>query len=52
MEYFYRKKIPLVNWWLKLRPLLRILSKPSGVHGDEAIELTIEDRLTDWGHHD
>ncbi|XP_045463143.1 ATP-dependent 6-phosphofructokinase isoform X2 [Harmonia axyridis] len=48
----FEKKIPLVNWWLKLRPLLRILSKPSGVHGDEAIELTIEDRLTDWGHHD
>ncbi|XP_044757797.1 ATP-dependent 6-phosphofructokinase isoform X1 [Coccinella septempunctata] len=48
----FEKRLPNENWWLRLRPLLRILSKHNSVPGDEAIELTIEDRETDWGHHD
>jgi len=32
-----RHRIPLDNWWLKLRPLLRILAKHESVYEVESI---------------
>jgi hypothetical protein len=32
-----RHRIPLDNWWLKLRPLLRILAKHESVYEVESV---------------
>jgi len=32
-----RHRIPLDNWWLKLRPLLRILAKHDSVYESESV---------------
>ena len=36
--FLYRNRIPLDQWWLKLRPLLRILAK----HTVEAYSTDVE----------
>lgn len=44
MEIF-RQRIPREQWWLKLRPLLRILSKHDSAYEEEGMYMTVEDRL-------
>jgi len=34
--WHYSKRLPLDQWWLKLRPLLRILAKHDDVYTAEA----------------
>lgn len=44
MLYCYcRHRIPVDNWWLKLRPLLRILAKHESVYEVESIAVVAED---------
>lgn len=38
-------RIPKEQWWLKLRPLLRILSKHDSAYEEEGMYMTVEDRL-------
>lgn len=35
---FCRHRIPIENWWLKLRPLLRILAKHDSVYETQGVE--------------
>lgn len=39
-----RHRIPKEEWWLKLRPLLRILSKHDSTYEEEGMYMSIEDR--------
>jgi transposase len=42
--YFYsRHRMPIEQWWLKLRPLLRILAKHETVYVTELIESGVEE---------
>jgi len=41
--YLCRHRIPLDNWWLKLRPLLRILAKHDSIYEVESISLVARD---------
>lgn len=34
----FRHRIPKENWWLKLRPLLRILAKHDSIYETEGVE--------------
>ena len=48
---FDRHRIPLDNWWLKLRPLLRILAKHESVYEVTSVvavakEVDIGDKFT------
>lgn len=38
--YFFRHRIPKHQWWLKLRPLLRILAKHDSSYETESIACT------------
>jgi hypothetical protein len=40
---FYRHRIPKNHWWLKLRPLLRILAKHESAYEEEGMYMTVED---------
>jgi len=53
--YLCRHRIPLDNWWLKLRPLLRILAKHDSIYEVESISLVARDvdvgvNLAAWTH--
>jgi 6-phosphofructokinase 1 len=38
-----RHRMPLEQWWLKLRPLLRILAKHETVYVSDFVETGIDD---------
>lgn len=40
---FSRQRIPKKQWWLKLRPLLRILAKHDSAYEEEGMYLTVEE---------
>nr|XP_023018693.1 ATP-dependent 6-phosphofructokinase [Leptinotarsa decemlineata] len=40
----YWKRVPTDQWWLKLRPLLRILAKHDSTYEEEGMYMTVEDR--------
>lgn len=40
----FEQRIPKEQWWLKLRPLLRILAKHDSAYEEEGMYMTIEDR--------
>lgn len=42
-----RQRIPKHQWWLKLRPLLRILAKHDSAYEEEGMYMTVEE-----GSHD
>lgn len=41
---YCRMRIPKEQWWLNLRPLLRILAKHDSAYGEEGMYMTVEDR--------
>ncbi|XP_066151251.1 ATP-dependent 6-phosphofructokinase isoform X7 [Euwallacea fornicatus] len=43
----FDQRIPKEQWWLKLRPLLRILAKHDSTYEEEGMYMSIEDRLVD-----
>jgi len=44
----FEHRIPCQQWWLNMRPLLRILAKHESTYVDEnAIELTVEEAQSD-----
>ncbi|XP_056630416.1 ATP-dependent 6-phosphofructokinase isoform X1 [Diorhabda sublineata] len=42
-ETNFEKRIPKEQWWLKLRPLLRILAKHDSAYQEEGMYLTVEE---------
>lgn len=40
---FFRQRIPKHQWWLKLRPLLRILAKHDSTYEEEGMYITVEE---------
>ena len=45
--FIFRHRIPLENWWLKLRPLLRILAKHDSTYEMQGIEEVFDDYNAD-----
>lgn len=41
--FFYSQRLPKDQWWLKLRPLLRILAKHDSTYEEEGIYITVEE---------
>lgn len=41
---YFSLRIPKEQWWLKLRPLLRILAKHDSAYEEEGMYMTVEDR--------
>jgi hypothetical protein len=41
--FISRHRIPKNQWWLKLRPLLRILAKHESAYEEEGMYMTVED---------
>lgn len=41
--FFFRQRIPKHQWWLKLRPLLRILAKHDSTYEEEGMYITVEE---------
>lgn len=39
----FEQRIPKVQWWLKLRPLLRILAKHDSSYEEEGLYITVEE---------
>ncbi|XP_018333017.1 ATP-dependent 6-phosphofructokinase-like [Agrilus planipennis] len=46
-ETNFEYRIPKQEWWLKLRPLLRILAKHDSAYEEEGIYMTVEERVLD-----
>ncbi|KAK4872414.1 hypothetical protein RN001_014443 [Aquatica leii] len=46
-ETNFEHRIPKEQWWLKLRPLLRILAKHDSTYEEEGMYMTVEDRILD-----
>lgn len=46
---FDRQRIPKHQWWLKLRPLLRILAKHDSTYEEEGMYITVEEELSHDG---
>lgn len=42
-KLFSRHRLPFEQWWLKLRPLLRILAKHETVYVSDFIETGVDD---------
>jgi len=40
-----RQRIAKTQWWLKLRPLLRILAKHDSAYEEEGMYITVEEGL-------
>ena len=40
---FFRHRMPLEQWWLKLRPLLRILAKHESVYVSDFVESNVDE---------
>lgn len=46
-----RRRIPTNQWWVKLRPLFRILAKHESAYVEEGMYITVEDgKPTDLTH--
>lgn len=45
LNKFFRQRIPKHQWWLKLRPLLRILAKHDSTYEEEGMYITVEEEL-------
>lgn len=43
MIIYSRQRIPKKQWWLKLRPLLRILAKHDSAYEEEGMYITVEE---------
>lgn len=43
---FFRHRIPKSQWWLKLRPLLRILAKHDSAYEEEGLYITVEEECS------
>jgi 6-phosphofructokinase 1 len=41
--FSFRHRMPLEQWWLKLRPLLRILAKHESVYIGDAVESGVDE---------
>jgi len=41
----FKHRIPVHQWWLKLRPLLRILAKHASTYVEEGIEMSIDENI-------
>ena len=41
--FFFSQRIPKHQWWLKLRPLLRILAKHDSTYEEEGLYITVEE---------
>ena len=41
--FLFRHRMPLEQWWLKLRPLLRILAKHESVYVSDFIESNVDE---------
>lgn len=41
----FQHRIPQQQWWLKLRPLLRILAKHESTYIEEGMTMTTEDHI-------
>lgn len=41
-----RQRIPKHQWWLKLRPLLRILAKHDSTYEEEGMYITVEEEMS------
>jgi len=39
----FRHRIPKENWWLKLRPLLRILAKHDSLYQTEGVDEELDE---------
>lgn len=42
----FRHRIPKSQWWLKLRPLLRILAKHDSAYEEEGLYITVEEECS------
>lgn len=45
MIFIYSQRIPKHQWWLKLRPLLRILAKHDSTYEEEGMYITVEEEM-------
>lgn len=43
--FLLSQRIPKHQWWLKLRPLLRILAKHDSTYEEEGMYITVEEEL-------
>ena len=43
----YKHRLPLDQWWLKLRPLLRILAKHESSFDSDAVSVAADSQLSD-----
>lgn len=43
--FIYSQRIAKTQWWLKLRPLLRILAKHDSAYEEEGMYITVEEGL-------
>lgn len=43
--FICRQRIAKTQWWLKLRPLLRILAKHDSAYEEEGMYITVEEGL-------
>lgn len=43
----FRQRIAKKQWWLKLRPLLRILAKHDSTYEEEGMYITVEEQEVD-----
>lgn len=41
----FSQRIPKHQWWLKLRPLLRILAKHDSTYEEEGMYITVEEEM-------
>ncbi len=41
--FLFRHRMPLEQWWLKLRPLLRILAKHESVYVSDFVESNVDE---------
>lgn len=39
----FRHRIPTYQWWMKLRPLLKVLAKHESTYEEEGLYITVEE---------
>lgn len=45
IQTVFSQRIPKHQWWLKLRPLLRILAKHDSTYEEEGMYITVEEEM-------
>jgi len=40
---YFRHRIPTYQWWMKLRPLLKVLAKHESTYEEEGLYITVEE---------